>query len=133
VPKLLQKYELRMLVEELKDRVSLTQEDWKLTVSRECDRLRACGWRSEYDFLIPNRLMALLEEPEESAKPAQSGTANGTAMNNSDDRDEFAALEAAARDLIRLDRYERRAWSRQKRAVLELANLKLARRISEDA
>lgn len=130
VPKLLEKYELRMLVEELKDRVDLSQEGWKLTVSREYDRLRACGWRSEIDFFIPNRLMELLEEPDRSTKSAQSGAANKAAENISGDRDEFAALDAAVRDLVRLDRYERRTWSRQKRAILELANIKLARRFS---
>jgi hypothetical protein len=42
-----------------------------------------------------------------------------------DEHDEFATLEEAALDLIRLDRYERRAWSRQKRAIRDLTNMKL--------
>jgi hypothetical protein len=41
------------------------------------------------------------------------------------ERDETAALAEAARDLIRLDRYERRAWSRQKRAIRAFMNIKL--------
>jgi hypothetical protein len=41
------------------------------------------------------------------------------------ERDEAAALEEAALDLVRLDRYERRAWSQQKRAILEFMNIKL--------
>ena len=31
--------------------------------------------------------------------------------------DEFAAMRRAAPDLERLERYERRAWSRRKRAI----------------
>ena len=44
-----------------------------------------------------------------------------------DERDQFAALEEAAPDLIRLDRYERRAWSRQMRAFRDFMNMKLMR------
>ncbi len=43
------------------------------------------------------------------------------------ERDEFEAFEQAAIDLIRLDRYERRAWSRQKHAIRAFMNLKLMR------
>jgi hypothetical protein len=38
-------------------------------------------------------------------------------------RDDYEALEAAVPDLIRLERYERRAWSRQKRAIREFVAL----------
>jgi hypothetical protein len=41
------------------------------------------------------------------------------------ERNEAAALEEAALDLVRLDRYERLAWSQQKRAILEFMNIKL--------
>ena len=44
------------------------------------------------------------------------------------ERDEAAALEEAAADLVRLDRYERRTWSQQKRAILEFMNIKLTKR-----
>jgi hypothetical protein len=37
-------------------------------------------------------------------------------------RDEHEALEEAAADLVRLDRYERRAWLRQKRAIGSFMN-----------
>jgi hypothetical protein len=40
-------------------------------------------------------------------------------------RDEHEALEEAAADLVRLDRYERPAWSRQKRAIGIVMNLLL--------
>jgi hypothetical protein len=41
------------------------------------------------------------------------------------ERDEFEAFEQAAVDLIRLDRYERQAWSRHKRAIRACMNIKL--------
>jgi hypothetical protein len=34
-------------------------------------------------------------------------------------------LEEAAADLIRLDRYERRSWSQQKRAIRNFMNLRM--------
>ncbi len=34
-----------------------------------------------------------------------------------EERDEHEALKEGVRDLIRLDRYERQAWSRQKQAI----------------
>jgi len=40
-------------------------------------------------------------------------------------RDQFDALEEAAPDLVRLDRYERRTWTRQKRAIRAFMNIKL--------
>jgi hypothetical protein len=39
-------------------------------------------------------------------------------------RDEHEALKAAAPDLVRLDRYECRAWLRQKRAIQEFMMIK---------
>jgi len=39
-------------------------------------------------------------------------------------RDEHDALKAAAPDLVRLDRYECRAWSRQKRAIQKFMMIK---------
>ena len=39
-------------------------------------------------------------------------------------RDEHEALKAAAPDLVRLDRYECRAWSRQKRAIQDFMMIK---------
>jgi hypothetical protein len=45
------------------------------------------------------------------------------------DRDETEALEEAVADLIRLDRYERRARARQRRAINEFMKLTLNRRL----
>jgi hypothetical protein len=40
------------------------------------------------------------------------------------ERDQYECLEKALADLVRLDRYERRAWSRQKRAIQTFIELK---------
>jgi hypothetical protein len=45
------------------------------------------------------------------------------------ERDESAAMEEAASDLLRLNRYERRAWSRQRRAILAFMNVKLMKQL----
>jgi hypothetical protein len=39
-------------------------------------------------------------------------------------RNEYDAVEGAIPDLIRLERYERRAWSRQKRAIQQFVLIK---------
>ena len=49
-------------------------------------------------------------------------------MNSFENVMNLSALEEAARDLLRLDRYERRAWSRQKRAICAFLNLKVMKR-----
>jgi len=46
-------------------------------------------------------------------------------------RDEHEALKAAAPDLVRLDRYECRAWSRQKRAIQEFMMIKVEARSAQ--
>jgi hypothetical protein len=43
-------------------------------------------------------------------------------------RDEYEAFQAAIRDLVRLDRYESRIWSRQKRAIREFIGIKTTTR-----
>jgi hypothetical protein len=40
-------------------------------------------------------------------------------------RDELAAMQEGARDLVRLERYQRQAWSRLKKAICGFINLKL--------
>ena len=40
-------------------------------------------------------------------------------------RDDLAAMQDAARDLMRLERYQRQAWSRLKKAIRRFINLKL--------
>ena len=86
------------------------------------------GMMTEMDQLIPLHLEVFLENKEEEQRaktqvpsaPRVKSVAEGL-----EGRDESAALEEASLDLIRLDRYERRAWSRQKRAMRSFMNIKL--------
>ena len=48
------------------------------------------------------------------------------------ERDESAATEEAASDILRLNRYERRAWSRQRRAIFAFMNLKVMKQYKPD-
>ena len=66
------------------------------------------------DLLL--ELPGLIEEDQqnEPLEPAR----------NSRDRDEYQAVEAAAPDLDALERYERRAWSRQMRAFGDFMDIK---------
>ena len=40
-------------------------------------------------------------------------------------RDDLAAMQDVARDLIRLERYQRQVWSRLKKAIRGFINIKL--------
>jgi hypothetical protein len=77
--------------------------------------------------IIPLHLEEFLENREQDA--ATRANVDHTSVSSSKEpiweRDEAAALEEAALDLVRLDRYERRAWSQQKRAILAFMNIKL--------
>jgi hypothetical protein len=80
--------------------------------------------------LVPARLAVfLLDKEEASDQMEKEAGVRKQANEGINERDEFAALEEAAPDLIRLDRYERRAWSRQKRAIRGFMNMKLLRAI----
>jgi hypothetical protein len=106
---------------------ALVEEKADKFISDLLSDLRASGWRMASDDIVPIRLKALLEKPEDES--AKNGAVNDP---GDEDRDEYEALEAALRDLVRLDRYERRAWSRQKRAIWDLAKIKLQGRWRQD-
>ena len=72
------------------------------------------------DDLIPIRLKALLQEPDDIDEKTRE-----RARKRIEERDEHEALTSAVGDLIRLDRYQRRAWSRQKRAIREFMRIKV--------
>jgi hypothetical protein len=78
--------------------------------------------------VVPLELKVLMESPEAIEEEER---ALELARKQIKERDEFEAFEQAAIDLIRLDRYERRAWSRQKRAIRVFMNLKLMRDTNE--
>jgi hypothetical protein len=78
------------------------------------------------DFgMIPINIKALLEEELESIEPNENALKAASRLIESSERDEHEIMEEAAIDLVRLDRYERRGWSRYKRAVRSYMNLKL--------
>ncbi len=49
------------------------------------------------------------------------------------ERDEHEALKMATSDLLRLERYERRAWSSKKRQTQEFMRIKAAARAVQGA
>lgn len=82
--------------------------------------------RRDRDEIVPIALKALLEEceSEEEYQRAQKIAENCLRQRERSDNE---ALEAAIPDLKRLDCYERRAWSGQKRAICEFISIKLGR------
>jgi hypothetical protein len=88
----------------------------------------------EHDKNYPNGLRdigdlyTILEEPdyidEQTREQARKRIKNRELVEQ---RGEYEALRAAIDDLIRLDRYQRRAWSRHKRAIREFITLRFDR------
>ena len=83
---------------------------------------------SKHDDIVPIKLKALLEE-DDSAEAGERALKDAHQHVKDQERAECDALEEALPDLKRLERYERRARSQQKRAICELINIKLTRRI----
>jgi len=83
----------------------------------------------DWDDIVPIRLKALLEESD-SIENQQRALDLASKHLKERDRDDYAALEEAIPDLVRLDRYERRIWSAQKRAIREFMNIKLMRKLA---
>jgi hypothetical protein len=81
-------------------------------------------WIGDSDDMVPISLKVLLEEPDyiddQTLELAEK-------QIKEQERDDCEALEAAVPDLIRSERYERRAWSRQKRAIREFIALRVDR------
>ena len=79
------------------------------------------------DDIVPVRIKALLEEEEPSGEDKERFLELAREEIRRQQRNEYEALEEAVPDLVRLERYERRAWSRQKRAIQEFALIKFSR------
>jgi hypothetical protein len=75
----------------------------------------------DWEMIVPIRLKALVEEKEVDDQILQLAEKRVKEQ----EREEYEALEAAILDLIRLGRYERRAWSRQKLAIREFMKIKV--------
>ena len=61
---------------------------------------------------------------EEAGLGGDAAPATEPAVQEPPERDQYQALEEAVADLARLARYERRAWSRQKRAIRTFMELR---------
>jgi hypothetical protein len=103
VPKALKKYEAQML-----------------------PPMPGVDWRDGTDDIVPVRLKALLEEPTEEEEQRALRLAREEIRRQ--ERNDHEALEEAIPDLIRLERYERRAWLRHKRAIREFGLIKIHQR-----
>jgi hypothetical protein len=75
----------------------------------------------DWDESVPIRLKAILEEPDREEE--RKALAVAKKQIEEQERDDHEALEGAVPDLLRLERYERRAWSRQKRAIRQFIAL----------
>jgi hypothetical protein len=102
--------------------------------ARDEEEDRAFGGSEE---IVPYYLLEFLRDKEaaedapESLQLSCELAAKQVVERDVVERDEGAAFEEAAADLVRLDRYERRAWSRQKRAICAFINIKIMRRLGE--
>lgn len=80
------------------------------------------------DGVIPPHLEQFLEEKEPEfwlEQPPADAATLARMEQHLPERSEGAALEEAALDLIRLERHEKRAWSRQKRAIAAFMTVKI--------
>ena len=89
---------------------------------------------AECDDLIPLHLALFLEQ-KQSEQRTKTRDPNEVEVDKIaeriDERDESSTLEEAVADLIRLERYERRAWSRQKQAFREFLKLTLTAAVED--
>jgi hypothetical protein len=90
------------------------------------DQIEGKGQAAHFGLIVPGHIIALLKWSDSIEHERRARE-----IIEEQDRDEFEALEQAAVDLVRLDRYERRAWSRQKCAIRTFMNLKLMRDTNE--
>jgi hypothetical protein len=75
--------------------------------------------------MVPIAIKALLKEDSCSVEAKQNALELARKLVDAQEREDYEALEEGTADLVRLDRYERRVWSRQKRAIRSFMNLKL--------
>jgi hypothetical protein len=87
--------------------------------------------QTELDASFPPHLKELLEKLEKKQRRAapSSKILDFQDANRFYECDEGRALKTAIKDLIRLDRYERRASSRQRRAIFTFINVKARERL----
>jgi hypothetical protein len=82
---------------------------------------------SDWDDIVPIRIKALLADEEPSEEEEHRALEIARQEIRRQQRNEYDAVEEAIPDLIRLERYERRAWSQQKRAIREFVLIQFTR------
>ena len=125
LPKVLEKYRERMgLANAPAPKNPAAWADDLLLMPETRAYYKATDWarRGPWDMLVPIRLKAIGEEQEVDEQILELARKRVKEL----ERDEYQALEAAILDLRRLNRYERRIWSRQKRAIREFMKIKAA-------
>jgi hypothetical protein len=85
------------------------------------DKIESKGRGVHSGLIVPDCLLCLLEQSDSMQHERRARQ-----LIEERERNEFQALEEAAADLIRLDRYEGRSWSQQKRAINNFINLRMA-------
>ena len=130
LPKVLEKYRDRMgLAHAAVPQNPASWADNLVLDDETLDFYKATDWArfGPWDMIVPVQLKALLQEPDSiDEQTIERARERVKKREQIEGRDEYAALEAAIPDLKRLVRYERRAWSRQKRALREFMRTKLA-------
>lgn len=114
------------LIERLVDPDSLPTEESKV----ECKRRSEFGqWQCD----IQPQVMAVHPGPSGPVDDEKTKTFNRWIKKffyTGEDRDGYSAFVVALPDLMRLDRYEARVWSRRRRAFLEFLAIKTRQRLS---
>jgi hypothetical protein len=94
------------------------------------NELKSIKQARDLKLIVPGRIFALLEWTD-SIEHEQHAFAIAQKLIEQQERDEFEALEEAANDLVRLERYEQRCWSQQKRAIHDFMNLRMTVDVNE--
>ena len=130
LPKVLEKYRDRMgLAHAAVPQNPAPWADDLVLDAETLDFYKKTDWArfGPWDMIVPVQLKALLQEPDNiDEQTIERARKQVKEREQIEGRDEYKALEAAIPDLKRLDRYQRRAWSRQKRALREFMRIKLA-------
>lgn len=124
-PKLFEKYRAAMLAAVAEEySTEMTAEQKQASLAAEEKYLK----ESEPGSLIPIGLRLVLQESK-----AVDQSIIEAAVDDVEEREEWEAMQAALPDLVRLERYERRAWSRYQRSIKQFVDVKLMQRKRDTA
>jgi hypothetical protein len=118
-------HESRLAEQEIAARLTILLEKYKDQMSPPITPdEKTPDWLRDTGDIVPIWLKALLQEPDYIDDQT---LALARKQIEEHERDAYEAMEAAVPDLIRLERYERRTWSRQKRAIRQFIALRFYR------